>query len=121
MLFAPTLTGARECPVPEPRLNDVWRRAYEAYQRDDCINYLEYSSRYYELVNLSVFTWDTLEIGRAFGYCKRRLIGLVEENERLRSEIMALRITGNMDFSSEHFAVTEPKPPLRERPPHQLP
>ena len=119
MLFLlPAVAGA-QCPVPEYRLNEYWQRAYEAYERDDCVSFVEYAGWYYGMVNHSNFIWDTEEIYRALTHCK----GVLYDLYSLRSENADLRrqLSAGSSVSSITSGITTPKPTLRNRPPHVLP
>lgn len=116
LLLLPAVAGAQTCPVPESRLNEYWQRAYEAYNRDDCVSFVEYAGWYYGVVNHSTFSWDTAGIHRALTHCKGVLYSLRQENADLRR-----RLSAGSSVSSSTYGLTAEKPSLRNRPPHVLP
>lgn len=123
LLLLPVVAGAQTCPVPESRLNEYWQRAYEAYERDDCVNFVEYAGWYYGMVNHSTFSWNTAEIGRAVTHCKGVLYSALKERDSLRQENANLRqrLSAGPSFRSQTYGLTVEKPSLSGRPPHVLP
>lgn len=91
LLLLPAVGSSQRCPVPEAELNEVWQRAIEAYDMNDCVRFVQAASRYYGLVNHSTFSWDTLEIGRAYNYCVGVLDSALRERDLLRNENAELR------------------------------
>ncbi len=123
LFLFPVVASARQCPVPEERLNTAWQRAHEAYIREDCVRFIDAAARYYELVNHSTFSWDTLEIGRAYQYCMDLLDSALEERDRLRSENANLRqrLSAGGVATTSTYGLSIEKPSLRNSPPHSLP
>lgn len=122
LLLLPTVASSQECPVPRAELNDVWRRAYEAYDNHDCVRFVEAAARYYGLVSHSTFSWNTVEMGRAYEHCVGVLDSALRERDVLREENAELRrrLRANGAPISISQGATQ-RPSLSGSPPHSLP
>lgn len=125
-LVFPTATSSQPPQVTKQELDAQWQSAVAAFDRQDCVGFLDAASRYYGLIKYTSFSWDTYEIGRAYDYCLRTLylalqdrIRLQAENELLRSQLAAAK--GGVSSKSSGLGQPDMPPALRRRPPHELP
>jgi hypothetical protein len=125
-LVYPTTTNSQLPQVTKQELDAQWQGAVEAFERQDCVGFLDAASRYYGLIKYASFSWDTYEIGRAYDYCLRTLYSALQDRDRLLAENAMLRsqlVAAEGGTASKSSGLRRPDvpPPLRRRPPHDLP
>jgi hypothetical protein len=109
--------------VPKAKLDEVWQTAFQAYEKDDCLGFVDAAGRYYGLIMYSTFSWDTEEIGRAYNYCLGVLDSALRERDALRRENADLRrrlTAGTGATSSSSYGVRQKPPSISSRAPHSI-